>query len=55
MSDPTARPAELQLNACTQSGDTVHGALAANTAKWALGSRPCAIDKFLMGKTTLPR
>ncbi len=47
MSDPTARPAELQLNACTQSGDTVHGALAANTAKWALGSRPLAIDKFL--------
>jgi hypothetical protein len=47
MTDPTARPAELQINACTSSGDTVQGALAANTAKWALGNRPSAIDKFL--------
>lgn len=47
MSDPTVRPGELQINACTASGETVRGALATNTAKWALGTRPLAIDKFL--------
>lgn len=47
LSEPTLRPAQLQLNACAVAGEPVRGALSAKAAKWALTAAPALVEKFL--------